>query len=100
MANPKKPMLVKLVTVKTVTATYGDTTLENLKQTGEWEGLIKLQNEAGHELIVEETDVIGDFQVCRVIKGSAEMLEELSGAAKKTEPPTPGGPPNAQTGKP
>jgi len=80
---PKKTIIVKLVTQVSHTLTIGETSIENVIQTGGWEGFIKLQTPEGDELIVEETDNIGNMQLCRVVKCSPALLNELPGKTEK-----------------
>lgn len=80
---PKKQMIVKLITKTTHTLSIGDVTIDDVEQTGGWEGFLKLQTPDGDELIVEETDTIGNMQLCKVIKGTSELIDVLSGKVEK-----------------
>lgn len=80
--TPKKKITARLSVVKTHTLTTGaapnDIAIENMAQTGEWEGYVKLETPEGESLIMEVTDDLGGVLIGSVVKGTPSLLERLT----------------------
>jgi hypothetical protein len=78
MLTPKKTMIVGLMTITTRTVTHNEVTLENLKQTGEMDGIVALETKDGEKMLLDITDDFGNTQAARIIKADDTLLAKLT----------------------